>query len=308
MAAGGEDPKAGLATKTRTRDVTMIIASKKYLHWCATNNSPKSLESKRSAFNVHLLPAWGKQPIGDINRKAIAELLDDLDDRPAMRRQLYLYLNHFFSWCVEREFVETNPAGDLKPPKPGASRERVLADSEIAALWNQTGAMATIAKLCVLTAQRKGSVEAMRWDKIDFVRKIWTVPGANMKSGKLHTVPLCASAMTLIQGWPRRKGPYLFGVGSDGEKPYAGSSNGMEGLRRELGNPDWRLHDLRRTAVTLAQRAGCNLDAIRALTQHKTNGVIGVYTQHKFQPEKCDVVQAIEAQVRQCCTQVHNNA
>ena len=67
----------------------------------------------------------------------------------------------------------------------------------------------------------------------------------------------------------------------------------MEGLRRILGNPDWRLHDLRRTAVTLAQREGCSLDAIRALTQHKSSGIIGVYARHAFEDEKKAVANAI---------------
>lgn len=72
----------------------------------------------------------------------------------------------------------------------------------------------------------------------------------------------------------------------------------MEGLRRQLGNPDWRFHDLRRTAVTLAQRAGCPLDTVRALTLHKAPGVIGVYARHAFAEEKRHVVDAIERVVQ----------
>jgi len=60
---------------------------------------------------------------------------------------------------------------------------------------------------------------------------------------------------------------------------------------------DWRLHDLRRTAVTLAQRGGANIDEIKALTQHKVAGVIGVYARHGYEKEKRRVVDLIETQI-----------
>lgn len=60
---------------------------------------------------------------------------------------------------------------------------------------------------------------------------------------------------------------------------------------------DWRLHDLRRTAVTLAQRGGSGVDAIKALTQHKVAGVIGVYARHGYEKEQRYVVDLIESQI-----------
>lgn len=293
LAADGKDPKAELHARVAARDLTAREAVELYLDWCRSNNALKTWESKRSAFAVHFLPALGKRPLVDVSRRALSEVLDGLSEMPATRRQLYLYLSHFLSWCVERDYLSTNPLTGFAPPKPIAARERVLSDEELSDLFEQTGVTATIAKLCLLTAQRRGSVEAMRWDQIDYKAKTWTIPGANMKSRKLHVVPLSPPALALIQGVPRLLGPFVFGVGSAGQKPFAGASNGFESLRRELGNPDWRLHDLRRTAVTLAQRQGCSLDAIRALTQHKSSGVIGVYARHAFEDEKRLVVAAI---------------
>jgi integrase len=60
---------------------------------------------------------------------------------------------------------------------------------------------------------------------------------------------------------------------------------------------DWRLHDLRRTAVTLAQRGGAGIDEIKALTQHKVAGVIGVYARHGYESEKRQVVDLVEMQI-----------
>lgn len=300
MAADGKDPKAERTERVEARAVSVREAVERYLAWCGSNNAPRTLASKQSAFAVHILPKLGALPLIDLGRRQILTVLDGLSETPAMRRQLYLYLSHFFGWCVERDLLAANPIADLKPPKPVRARERVLSDEEIAALFDQSGVMATIARLCLLTAQRRGSVQAMCRDDIDLDRATWTIPGSDMKSGRLHVVPLSDLALGILKDWPRLNGPFLFGVGSDGARPYTGASNGMEGLRRALGNPDWRLHDLRRTAVTLAQRHGCNLDTIRALTQHKSAGVIGIYARHGFEAEKQAVVEAIAAQVAIC--------
>ncbi|NQY39746.1 MAG: integrase arm-type DNA-binding domain-containing protein [Henriciella sp.] len=296
QASSGTDPKAARIEKVETRELSVKAAMERYLTWCETNNAPKTVHSKRSAIETHFLPACGSVPLIDLSRRQIANLIDGLSDKPATRRQLYLYISHFLTWCLGRELIDTNPILGLQPPKPVEARERILTDAEIIELSRAVGTIATIAKLSLLTAQRKGSIEEMRWDQIDFDRNTWTVPGKSMKSGKLHVVPLSSPALAILSAWPRLNGPYVFGVGTDGQKPFAGTSRAMKNLRKKLGDTDWHLHDLRRTAVTLAQRRGCSLDAIRALTQHKLSGVIGIYARHGFEGEKANVVEAIASE------------
>ena len=293
LASSGTDPKAALIEQVAERDLKVSSALDQYLNWCVANNGGKTVKSKTSTFKTHLRPTYGSLPLSELTRRRIANLIDGLSDKPATRRQLYLYTSHFLSWAMARDLIDSNPIYGLQAPKPVGTRERVLTDTEIKSLWGASGTMATIAKLCLLTAQRKGSVEAMRWDEIDFDRKTWTVPATSMKSNKLHVVPLSANALAILRDWHQLDGPYLFGVGSNGEKPFAGTSKSMKRLRAELSDADWRLHDLRRTAVTLAQRQGCSLDSIRALTQHKTAGVIGIYARHGFEHEKLAVAEAI---------------
>ncbi|MGC6499978.1 MAG: tyrosine-type recombinase/integrase [Henriciella sp.] len=297
QASAGTDPKAARTKKVEARELSVADAMERYLAWCESNNASKTVRSKQSAINRHFLPAAGSVPLVDLSRRQIAALIDGLSGKPATRRQLYLYISHFLNWCVGREYIDANPMLGLQPPKPVATRERVLTDQEIKALLKAEGTIAAIAQLCLLTAQRKGSVEAMRWDEIDFDRKTWTIPGSNMKSGKIHVVPLSAPALSILKEWHRLDGPYVFGVGTDGARPFGGTSKAMRALRKEILAKDVRLHDLRRTAVTLAQRRGCSLDAIRALTQHKLSGVIGVYARHAFEKEKQQVVDAISEEV-----------
>jgi integrase len=54
-------------------------------------------------------------------------------------------------------------------------------------------------EFAILTAARSGEVLGARWDEIDLRAKVWTVPGARMKAGKEHRVPLSDRAMAIVE-------------------------------------------------------------------------------------------------------------
>ncbi len=60
-------------------------------------------------------------------------------------------------------------------------------------------ALAALAlELCILTAARSGEILGMRWDEIDFDKKVWTVPAHRMKAGREHRVPLSQRATDIL--------------------------------------------------------------------------------------------------------------
>jgi integrase len=67
----------------------------------------------------------------------------------------------------------------------------------------------------------------------------------------------------------------------------------------EVGH--WTLHDLRRTAATLMERAGVLPHVIEATLNHKVRGVAGVYRRHNFIEEKLAALETpSSAGVRHC--------
>lgn len=297
LAANGEDPREARRAAVRRRELTVARAIDDYLATCASSNDVKTVRDKRSAFATHLIPRLGDRSLSEVKKSAVLEVIDELADRPAIQRNLFAYVRHFFGWALERDLIDAHPLLGVRAPRPGAPRDRVLTDGEIVALWGASGVTADIARLSLLTAQRKGSIEAMCWPDVDLERGLWSAPAAHMKSGRPHEVPLSSMAVEVIARQRRLGAPHVFGVGTDGAKPYAGASNGFESLRRQVGSSDWRLHDVRRTAVTLAQRGGGSIEEISALTQHKRPGVIGVYARHAYADEKRRVVELIEREV-----------
>jgi integrase len=53
-------------------------------------------------------------------------------------------------------------------------------------------------ELAILTAARSGEVLKARWDEIDFVSKVWTIPPTRMKAGREHRVPLSSRALEIL--------------------------------------------------------------------------------------------------------------
>ena len=57
--------------------------------------------------------------------------------------------------------------------------------------------------------------------------------------------------------------------------------------------PEWRLHDLRRTARSLMSRAGVPTDIAEMVLGHKLTGVRGVYDRHSYAAEKREALEKL---------------
>lgn len=66
------------------------------------------------------------------------------------------------------------------------------------ALRQQDGTGARALKFAILCASRSGEVRGATWAEIDLKKGLWTIPGARMKAGKPHTVPLSKQAVQVI--------------------------------------------------------------------------------------------------------------
>eukprot|EP01041_Mallomonas_annulata_P018397 gene18397-37312_t len=102
----------------------------------------QALVGKRSAREIERLlrrgplARWNGRLVAAIRRADVADLMDDLRERsPATARLTFAALRSLFSWCVERELMETSPCFYLKAPPRPAARDRVLGDDELKVVW-----------------------------------------------------------------------------------------------------------------------------------------------------------------------------
>jgi integrase len=180
----------------------------------------------------------------------------------------------------------------------------VLADSELAEIWRacRDDGHGRIVRLLMLTAQRRDEVGGMRWSEVDEAKRLWTIPDARTKNHREHILPLTATALALLAAQGRSGREHVFGDGprckGDNQRGFSGWSKAKAALderilaaRREADPkakpmPDWRLHDLRRTADTVMNdRLDVLPHIVEAILNHISGhraGVAGVYNRAKY--------------------------
>ena len=310
--AAGKDPAAARAsTKRRSDDAPLTFAaaaqafvkehaSRKTRHWKVTARR-LGLDPDGALRPKGIAQRWGGRPVGTIDGHDIYALIDEVRRRgvPGTRRLregetdilargMHATMSRFFSWLVSRREVDTNPCTGVAKPEPSLPRERVLSDDEIAALWAacDDGPFGAAVKVMLITGARRNEVSRMRRDELS-ADGVWTLPAERSKNRREHKVTLPPLARTIIATLPPT-GDFVFS--SNGRTPVAGWSVVKRGLDAHMpgAKQPWRLHDLRRTAVTGMARAGADLHVIERAINHTSGsfgGIVGVYQKYRYADE-----------------------
>jgi integrase len=305
----GEDPKQVRADEhaveiERAANSFGSVAGS-YIERHAKRNQ-KSWERTAQYLNELVVPYWGDRPIDTIKRRDVIDLLDDIVDsgRPVTANRTLAHVRSLFNWAMDREIIETTPAVRIRPPGGKEQpRDRVLSDDEIRVLWPAFGLggypFGPMLKVLLLTGQRRSEAANMRWAAIDLEAGQWNIPGEMTKNGRPHTVPLAPAVVEILQSLPRYAGDYVFTT-TGGERPTSGFSQGKARIEKlTVGEiPDWRLHDLRRTAASGMARLGKTSEHIGRVLNHTPTGVTNTrYNQHDYLPEKRHALEAWAAHV-----------
>ena len=120
----------------------------------------------------------------------------------------------------------------LRPPSPESSRDRVLTDHELRAVWKAAEDIGypfgAAIQLLILTGQRRSEVLEAEWSEIDLSGRLWTVPRERSKTDSAHLVPLSDAAADLLSGLPRVGARLVFTT--NGTTPFSGVSKAFRVL------------------------------------------------------------------------------
>jgi integrase len=196
----------------------------------------------------------------------------------------------FFNWAAREGSVDANPAA-FTNKRAEASRERVLTNKELRAIWNALpeGDYGDIVRLLVLTGQRREEIGGLRWSEIDFERGIITLPASRTKNGREHVVPMSPAVRSILEARPQMHGRnQVFGIGEGG---FSGFSRCKERLDQQSRVTEWTLHDLRRTTATKMATEPLSIQPhiIEAVLNHVSGhraGVAGIYNRSQYLNEK----------------------
>jgi len=264
------------------------------------------------------LPKWRSRPIASISRRDAIELIDGLVERGVeiQANRTLARLRALFNWAIEKDRISASPVDHMKPPTKERARDRALTDDEIRWFWQACDEIGwpfgAIFKLLLLTAQRRDEVGGMKWTEIDVDKRTWTLPRHRAKSDRGHEVHLSGAAIKLLRSLPRitsggNERDLVFTV--TGTTAVSGFGNAKRRLdlimaeaRRHLLKlserteiPDWRLHDLRRTAATGMARLNIAPHVVDKVLNHSggtIRGVAAVYNRFAYIDERRAALEA----------------
>lgn len=185
---------------------------------------PKRVDVIERILVKEIYPTLGDRRIDTVTLADISHLILAIRDRggnDTARRTLF-QLKKMWRFAELKFNLQLNPTTNLRPSdyhlKTSGTRERVLTDAEIGALWRLLSdeeahgmslAVRSGLKLILLTGVRSSEVRNMCWEHVDLDQAVWTIPPELHKAGqsgastRTHQVPLTTTAVNILNALPR---------------------------------------------------------------------------------------------------------
>lgn len=286
-------------------DTFAIVLNDYLTRYALPNTAPGTFRETRRALNRDVLPEWRNLPISAITRAHAIKLVDEIAASGALvqANRTLARLRHFFNWTVERGRLSASPIAGMKPPTKERTRDRTLSDDEIRWFWSACETIGwpfgLLAKLLLLTAQRRDEVGGAQWLEIDLDKRAWVIPRHRTKNDRAHEVHLSDAAVQVLRTIPRTDNGPMFTTNG---RPVSGFSWGkncidaamLDAKQDELDHkadaiPHWILHDLRRTAATGMARCSIAPHVVDKVLNHVSGtirGVAAVYNRFEYLDER----------------------
>jgi integrase len=243
------------------KTTTFAQCSTQYLmaHEASWRN-PKHRQQWRNTLATYVLPTLGHLPVQAVDTDLVLKVLEPIwSKKPETASRVRGRIESVLDWATARELRQgENPArwrGHLEhllasKSKIGpAEHHPALPYDEIGTFMADLRKRQSISARCleftVLTAARTSETIGARWDEFDLEAGIRTIPGARMKGGLEHRVPLAPRVVSLLRElYKHRASEYVF-TGIKIGQPLSNMT--MLKMLALMGRGDLTVHGFRST-------------------------------------------------------------
>lgn len=222
--------------------------------------------------------------VDSLSLKEAREFLDQYSDAPQSQNNAFRAIRAFLNWCVREGHIEHHPLIRLPEPNRMPSRDRVLSDDELKAIWDHTDfhPYGHIIRCLMLSGQRRSQIWMAQpeWIKDDVI----TFPKEIMKGKEAHILPVTPLLSEYLEP------PFDFN----------GWSKSKKRLDEKCGVKGWRHHDLRRTFSTNCAKLGIQIHVVEQILHHRSgtvSGIVQVYNRYSYLDEMKSALETHEAHI-----------
>src|SRR6266511_1958909 len=246
---------------------------------------PSAIRGYQAALRDRIVPILGGKRLGDVQRREVQRLADDLlaEGRdPSTIRNALMPLRVIYRRAVEDGDIAVNPCTNLRLPAVRGRRDRIAAPEEaqqlLAALPERDRPIWATALYAGL---RRGELMALRWEDVDLAAGVIRVERAYDDKGRVdvepktragrRAVPIVGALRdVLVEHRARqdRNGGLVFG--SRAETPFVPSNLWRRAERawKRTSLEPIGLHEARHTFASVLIAAGVNAKAITTYMGH----------------------------------------
>lgn len=229
-------------------------------------------------------PVFGKLPVQLVDVGLVMKVVEPLwTSKPETAGRLRGRIERILDWAKVRGYRDgENPArwrghiDQLLPARGKVARVKhhaALSYSELpvfmAQLKDRDAVAARALEFAILTAARTGEVIGAKWDELDLIERVWSIPAERMKGGREHRVPLSGAAMEIVQHMSIiRQNDHVF----PGDRRDALSNMALLMLLRRMERTDITAHGFRSTFRDWVEE---QTDSPRAVAETALSHAIG---------------------------------
>jgi len=229
----------------------------------------------------------GKLSVDKIDQGHITGLMLSIEAAGHRRKApvVLSVINRIFGYALAHRYTRSNPAqglplGDILKPMPKVEHRAAITKTPLLGQLirdidgTDSGSYCTVEALRLIPRLflRPKEIRCLKWEHVDFEKKLIVIPAEDMKKGREHLVPLAVQVVSQLKSVQDVTGysPYVFPSQRSSDKPI--SKNVMTNRLRSLGySADvMSAHGFRSTASTMLHEQGWPHDVVEAQLAHLT--------------------------------------
>lgn len=271
----GEHRKAVKIARLASAENSFEVIAREWFGKHCQNWAKSHSEKIIRRFENNIFPWIGKRSIAQITAPELLTVLRRIESRGTLDTAHRALQNcgQVFRYAIATGRAERDPSGDLRGALPPVKQQHFASLTDLKAIGSLLRAMdgyrgSFIAKcalrLAPLVFVRPGELRKAEWAEFNLDAAEWRIPGARMKKGEMHIVPLSKQALAILRELHplTGEGRYVFPSLRTNTRPM--SDNTVNSALRRLGykGDEMTAHGFRSMASTILNEQGWHRDAI----------------------------------------------
>lgn len=233
-----------------------------------------------------------KKQFKDIKSAHLQDWLDGIDLKPRTKLRLKSTLNQMYDYAVQNDIISKNYAKFIEVNEKLEKSGHIFSDKEIEYLWSKVDDF-DIQNILILTYTGMRVGELLTLDKAKVhLEEAYAIGGSKTEAGRDRVIPFHDKILPLIKDRMENHN-HIVTNERGGQMSYRSIQYRFSKLMETLG---WehKIHDTRKTGVSIMHNAGIPIETIRIIVGHSGKGVTETVYLHKSPQELVEAINQVK--------------